>query len=209
MKKSKLISILMVATFALTGCKKTCSKEDFIDLANKTEEHQYKKASVKVKGKSSSTTEGITQTYEPNDTFDFEFQGGKNGSWNYVGESPSSLNMKTSILASCIVVLSLTVRDLVKQEEFGDDDGVGKLTCYSSPLGFNYVADYKDYEEDLSGAKITLNGKSNATYFFDSQYGVVTQYIEKSDIKMTLDYSETKTNTSSVTDLTMNITYFD
>ena len=209
MKNSKLISILMVATFALTGCKKTCSKEEFIDLANKTEEHQYRKASVKVKGKSSSTTEGVTQTYEPNDTFDFEFQGGKNGSWNYAGESPSSLDMKTSILASCIVVLSITVRDLVKQEEFSNDNGAGKLTCYSSPLGFNYVADYKDYEEDLGSAKLILNGKSNATYTFDSQYGVVTQYIEKGDIKMTLDYSEMKINTSSVTDLTLDITYSD
>ena len=117
--------------------------------------------------------------------------------------------MKKSILASCIVVLSITVRDLVKQEEFSNDNGAGKLTCYSSPLGFNYVADYKDYEEDLGSAKLILNGKSNATYTFDSQYGVVTQYIEKGDIKMTLDYSEMKINTSSVTDLTLDITYSD
>ena len=65
MKNIKLLSLLSVAAFVLTGCNKKCSKEEFMDLVNKTEPHQYAKAYAKCKGKVSSKTEGINQSYEP------------------------------------------------------------------------------------------------------------------------------------------------
>ena len=150
MKNTKLVSLFSVVLLALTGCKQTCSKEQFVELAKKTEPHQYTFAKAKVKGKVTASTGGVKQTYEPDTTFEFIFN--KNGYWGYDGDSNySSGDVKGSVISSCIVLLSVTVKDLINQDEFlGENDAAGKLTCYSSPLGFNL------YDTDAHDKRILL-----------------------------------------------------
>ena len=210
MKHTKLIALVSVAAFALTGCKQTCSKDDFVKLANQTEEHEFAEASVAVKGKISMKNGGVKQTYEPNETFEFTYVG---TGWEYTGDYAylSSSDLKGSVIVSCMVLLSVTVRDLVKDELFvgSEDDPYGKLTCFSSPLGFDYSANFKNYKEGDNNFELVINGKSDASYIFDSKTGVVTEYTEKGDITMKAKTGEYDIETTEVTDLSMKLSYRD
>lgn len=205
MKNTKVVSLFSVALFALMGCNKTCSKEEFINLANKTESQAYVKAVAKVKGKTTTRTKGIKSTYEPNESFDFVFT--KNGEWVYDGDTSTLSSTKSSIVLSCRVLLSMNVKDLVDQGFFDNKDEETKVTYYSSPLGFNAYANYDNYKQGEFDVGIVLNGKSDATYFFDSKSGNVIKYTEKSDITMDMDYADVEISTSTVTDMTVEITY--
>ena len=207
MKNTRVLSILAVAVFALTGCSKTCSKDEFIDLAKKTEEHQYATASAKLKGKVTSSTEGINQTYEPDDTLDFKYQ---DGNWGLVEDMSSYNSIKQSLVLTCIVILSNNIREIIKNDELFADNDYMKLTCYSSPLGFNVKSDFKDHEEDVLGLKTVMNGKGDTTYNFNNKDGMVIKYVEKSDLTMDLTYSsDLKIKTKTVTDITITFSYSD
>ena len=86
MKNTKLLSLFTVAIFALTGCNKKCSKEEFLELANKTETHLYKRATATCKGTSETETQGMTTKYAADDTFKLKYS---NNSWNYDGDGDS------------------------------------------------------------------------------------------------------------------------
>ena len=209
MKNTKVLSLFSVALFALTGCKKTCSKDEFIKLANKTEPDLRVYASAKVKGKVASKSQGVSQTYEPDETFDFTFN--KNGYWSYDGDSDysSTGTVKQSVITSCLVLITVSVKDLVDENVFTDDSDIGKLTCYSSPLGFNYKVTYKDYKQsdETLGLEMIVNGKSDSSYTFDDKTGFVTQYIEKSDLTMDISIDDVKTSSTTVSDIQIDITY--
>ena len=206
MKNTKVLSLLSVAVFLLTGCKKQCSKDEFINLANKVEKHQYAKATATCKGKVSTKTNGINESYEPNDTFNFIY---KNGEWTYDGDASSLKAFRQSLILSCSLIMSLNVKDLLNQDPFlteGDREG---LTCYSSPLGFNYKATYDNAKQDTIGYAATVNGSSETTYTFDNNNGAILEYIEKSDLDLEMNVNGTPVNTKSVTDLTLNFSYSD
>ena len=209
MKHIKLLSLLSVAAFALTGCKKTCSKDEFMDLVNKTEPHQYAKAYAKCKGKVTGKTEGINQTYEPNETFEFTYT---NYGWEYANENDGAAlgDMKSSIILTCQVLISVNAKNIFESEDAITSTDQTKFTYYSSPLGFNAKSDFKDYKQTLSEYyNIVLNGKSDSTYTFDSNNGAILSYSEKSDIKMVIDMDSMKISSSSVTDMTIEFTYKD
>ena len=206
MKHVKLLSLISVAAFALTGCKKTCSKDEFIGLVNKTEPHQYAKAYAKCKGKVTGKTEGINQTYEPNETFEFTYT---NYGWQYDGDD-SIGDIKASVILTCQVLISVNAKNIFESEDAITTTGQTKFTYYSSPLGFNAKSDFKDYKQTLSEYyNIVLNGKSDGTYTFDSNNGAVLSYSEKSDLKMVIDMDSMKISSSSVTDMTIEFTYKD
>ena len=206
MKNTKVLSLFSVALFALTGCKKTCSKDEFMDLVNKTEPHQYAKAYAKCKGKVTSKTEGINQTYEPNETFEFTYT---NYGWQYDGDD-SIGDIKASVILTCQVLISVNAKNIFENEDAITTTDQTKFTYYSSPLGFNAKSDFKDYKQTLSEHyNIVLNGKSDSTYTFDSNNGAVLSYSEKSDLKMVIDMDSVKISSSSVTDMTIEFTYKD
>lgn len=206
MKNTKVVSLLSVALFALTGCNKTCTKEEFLALADKTESQPYVKATAKVKGKLTSSTGGVKQIYEPDDSFDFIFT--KNGEWTYDDSSDSLSSTKLSVVTSCKLLLTMNVRYMIDQKFFDGIEEEGKVTFYSSPLGFNAKMNYDNLKEgDDDVASIVLNGKSDTTYFFDSKSGNITSYTEKSDITVSVKYSDVEVNTSTVSDLKIDFTY--
>ncbi len=207
MKNVKLLSLLSVAAFALTGCKKTCSKDEFMDLVNKTEPHQYAKAYAKCKGKVSTKTEGINQSYEPNETFEFTYT---NGSWQYAGDEDTSLgDMKYSIILTCQLLITVDAKTIFESGAV-DVGEQTKLTYYSSPLGFNAKSDFKDYKQDITTYySAIINGKSDGTYTFDSKNGSVLSYKEKSDLKITLDMDSMKISSTTVTDMSIEFSYKD
>lgn len=207
MKNVKLLSLLSVAAFALTGCKKTCSKDEFMDLVNKTESHQYAKAYAKCKGKVSTKTEGINQSYEPNETFEFTYT---NGSWQYAGDEDTSLgDMKYSIILTCQLLITVDAKTIFESGAV-DVGEQTKLTYYSSPLGFNAKSDFKDYKQDITTYySAIINGKSDGTYTFDSNNGAVLSYSEKSDLKMVIDMDSMKISSTTVTDMSIEFSYKD
>ena len=206
MKHTKIIALLSVAAFVLTGCKKTCSKEEFIELANKTEVHQYKKASATYKGKLITKSGAITQTYEPDETIQFEY---KNGSWKVPEDFDYDSLMGLSLVASCLVVVSMNVRDIVKDDETMSGDQIEKITFYSSPFGFSVKSNFKDYKQSTEGLNIILNGKSDAEYTFDSNNGVILSYSEKSDLDTEITYDTVTSKSNTITDIKIEIEYSD
>lgn len=205
MKNVRIISLLSIALFALTGCKKQCSKQEFIDLASKTETHQYAKATATCKGKVSTKTSGINESYEPNDTFNFVY---KNRQWQYDGDVSSLKAFRQSLVVSCIHYISMNVKDMLNEDPFLTEGDRKGLTCYSSPLGFNYKVDYKDAKQEIAGYSGIVNGTADSTFTFDNT-GAIIEYIEKSDISMDMDISGTTITSTSKTDLTVSITYQD
>lgn len=206
MKNVRIISLLSIALFALTGCKKQCSKQEFIDLASKTETHQYAKATATCKGKVSTKTSGINESYEPNDTFNFIY---KNGEWTYDGDASSLKAFRQSLVLSCSLIMSMNVKDFLNQDPFLTEGNREGLTCFSSPLGFNMKATYENAKQETQGLMATVNGSSDTTYTFDNNNGAVLEYIEKSDLDMDMDVSGVSIQGKSVTDLTLNFSYSD
>lgn len=208
MKHVKLLSLLSIAAFVLTGCKKTCSKDEFMDLVNKTEEHQYAKAYAKVKGKVSSKAEGVSQSYEPNDTFEFTYT---SSGWEYSGDEDVELgDLKASLIITCQLLVTVNAKTIFENDDVLTTNDQTKFTYYSSPLGFNAKSDFKDYKQQLTTYySVTINGKSDGTYTFDKENGAVLTYTEKSDLKLALDIDGIKISSSSVTDVSVSFAYKD
>jgi len=205
MKNVRIISLVSIALFALTGCKKQCSKQEFMDLANKTETHQYAKATATCKGNISSKAASIEESYVANDTFNFVY---RNRQWQYDGDLNSLKAFRQSLVYGCLSYISMNVKDFLKEDPFLTEGDRKGLTCYSSPLGFNYKVDYKDSKQEAAGYSGIVNGTADSTFTFDNT-GAVIEYIEKSDISMDMDISGTTITSTSKTDLTVNISYQD
>lgn len=205
MKNVRIISLVSIALFALTGCKKQCSKQEFIDLANKTETHQYAKATATCKGNVNTKTSGIEESYVANDTFNFVY---KNRQWQYDGDVSSLKAFRQSLVVGCLSYISMNVKDFLNEDPFLTEGDRKGLTCYSSPLGFNYKVDYKDAKQETAGYSGIVNGTADSTFTFDDT-GAVIEYIEKSDITMDMNVSGMEITSASKTDLTVSITYQD
>lgn len=208
MKNTKLLAILSIAAFTLTGCQRKCSKDEFINSAKKTENHEYATASVKVKGKVTNSLDEESKTYESNDTFEFEM---KDGYWTFKENysSEDSIDPKATIINSCYVVVSINVRDFVESDEVLSETESETLTFYNSPLALNCKAEFKDYELGNKDNKMVLNGNSDVTYTFNNKTGVVTKYNEKSDITIDMDVYGIKQKARTIADLMLEIKYTD
>lgn len=212
MKKILVLFFTSLITLTSCGFRSKTSKENFIKEAEKTTEHKYKFAVATCVGEVESINKKDDSTDKESIDRDIYYELW-NGRWRTSSDNERLTTFDTEISKTCLDLLELNVRKVIKKEPINKDDEAG-LTFYVNPLTFTYKVRYEDATivlGEVSGTKIKgkVNGDETTTYEFDDDYGYLTKYKTTSDLTVTSSYGGASLNVETISKMNIKIKYYD
>ena len=185
MKKNLMFILFAVFALSLSSCvNQEISKEEFIELANKTESEEFLNAQVKCNAKvkiESSNTEVVKNANEQIDrTFEYTY---KNKRWALVSSDDTKYltDVERSLRDSFHELINKSVKDHLNYKPLSNKDTDG-LVFYKNPLTYNYNALYENTKLSItSGVSGKVDGEDEETFKFNNKNGNITYFYEDSD----------------------------